>query len=174
MSALADQILQPHVTPPRVVPLEAMPSITRYHQTGQKMVFVSGVFDILHQEHLHFLQSARAAGDVLVVAIESDVRVRQIKGEGRPVNTQDIRKARLKALGFIDIIFVLPEDFSQPAQHRLLIGEVRPAVFAVSSHTSHLDKKRAIVEEFGGKLVVVHEHNPDVSTTLLLAEQPES
>jgi hypothetical protein len=77
----------------------------------------------------------------------------------------------LESLGIIDLVFILPEHFSQPAQHRQLIAEVRPDIFAVSSHTSHLDKKREIVESFGGTLQVVHDHNPEVSTTLLLAQQ---
>jgi len=157
-----------------LLPDHAAQQIAGFHQQKKKVVFVSGVFDLLHQEHITFLEKAKAAGDVLVVAIESDVRVRQIKGEGRPINTQLARKLKLESLGFIECVFILPEYFSQPPQHRQLIEEVRPDVFAVSSHTSHLEKKRAIVETFGGKLLVVHQHNPNVSTTLLLAQQPQS
>jgi len=166
MSELTD--IQP------LVPADAARRIANFHHEGRKLVFASGVFDVLHQEHVNFLTKAKAAGDVLVVAIESDVRVRQIKGEGRPVHSQNDRKAKLESLGMIDLVFILPENFSQPPQHRQLIDEVRPDIFAVSSHTSHLDKKRAIVESFGGKLEVVHEHNPAISTTLLLAEHPQT
>lgn len=154
-----------------MLPPEAKQCLIQLQQRGLRIVFASGVFDLLHQEHLNFLQKAKAAGDILVVALESDVRVRQIKGDGRPIHAQAVRKAKLEELGFIDLVFVLPENFSQPSQHEQLIAEVRPAIFAVSSHTAHLDKKRAIVEKYGGKLVVVHQQNPNVSTTLLLAKQ---
>lgn len=157
--------------PKPLLPGEVESTLRRLHSQGKKIVFASGVFDVFHQEHLRFLENAKATGDVLVVAIESDVRVRQIKGEGRPIHSQEKRKAHLESLGIIDLVFILPEHFSQPAQHRQLIAEVRPDIFAVSSHTSHLDKKRAIVESFGGTLQVVHDHNPEVSTTLLLAQQ---
>lgn len=162
---------------PEVAPLlspDVAQLIADFHQSKQNVVFVSGVFDLLHQEHVNFLRKAKAIGDVLVVAIESDVRVRQIKGEGRPINSQQKRRKQLEALGFIDVVFILPEHFSQPAQHRQLIAEVRPAFLAVSSHSAHLDKKRAIVEEFGGQLQVVHQHNPAISTTQLLAQQRQS
>lgn len=153
-----------------ILPIEVARLIEDYHRLGRQVVFVSGVFDLLHQEHITFLEKAKAIGDVIVVAIESDARVRQIKGEGRPVNSQQVRKKQLEELGFLDVVFVLPENFSQPAQHRQIIDEVRPAFLAVSSHTSHLDKKKAIVEEFGGQLRIVHQHNPDISTTKLLAK----
>lgn len=168
---MSDQV---HDKPAPLLPAEVAEKIHTFHTQGKKVVFASGVFDVFHQEHLRFLEKAKAAGDVLVVSIESDFRVRQIKGDGRPVNDQQKRKAHLESLGFIDLVFILPEHFSQPPQHRQLIDEVRPDIFAVSSHTSHLDKKRAIVESLGGKLEVVHQHNPDISTTLLLAGRQES
>lgn len=157
-----------HMLPPQVAS-----QLQKFRSEQQRIVFVSGVFDLLHQEHIQFLRKAKEVGDVLFVAIESDVRVRQLKGEGRPVQSQQQRQQQLDALGFVDLTFILPDDFSSPAQHRQIIAEVRPSFLAVSSHTAHLEKKKAIVEEFGGKLAIVHQHNPDVSTTQLLAEQPQ-
>jgi len=154
-----------------MLPTDVAKLIEDFHRLHLSIVFVSGVFDLLHEEHVTFLRKAKAIGDVLVVAIESDVRVRQIKGEGRPVNSQEVRKQRLAELAFIDVVFILPDDFSQPEHHRQLIREIKPAFLAVSSHSAHLDKKRAIVEEFGGELKIVHEHNPNISTTQLLAER---
>lgn len=131
---------------------------------------MSGVFDLLHQEHTVFLHNAKQYGDILIVAVESDARVRQLKGEGRPIQTQEVRQQQLEVLADVDIAFVLPDDFSKPEQHRQIIAEVRPDVLAVSSHTAHLEKKRAIIEEVGGQLVIAHQHNPTVSTTQLLAQ----
>lgn len=156
-----------------LLPEEIRKKLAELHASGKTVVFVSGVFDLLHQEHKNFLQKARALGDVLFVAIESDVRVRQLKGEGRPVNSQEMRKKAIEAQKLADIVFILPEDFSSPAQHIQIIQEVWPDFLAVSSHTSHLDKKRAIVEAAGGELVIVHQHNPAVSTTQILNSQAQ-
>jgi len=135
---------------------------------GQKVVLVTGVFDLLHDEHRLFLQKAKAAGDILIVALESDVRVRQLKGAGRPVWDEEKRRQEIAALAFVDGVFVLPEEFSRPDHHEQLISEVRPAILAVSSHSPHLHKKQLILEKYHGKVVVVHQHNPNISTTLTL------
>jgi D-beta-D-heptose 7-phosphate kinase / D-beta-D-heptose 1-phosphate adenosyltransferase len=133
-------------------------------------VLVTGVFDVLHQEHLNFLRKAKELGGELIVAIESDVRVRQIKGEGRPVNTQDIRQQNLENLHIANRVFILPENFNNPAAYEALIAEWKPTYLAVSSHSPHLDKKREILAKFGGEVKVVHEHNPTISTTILLTK----
>lgn len=134
-----------------------------------KRVLVTGVFDILHQEHQLFLEKAKALGGELWVGLESDTRVKQIKGPDRPINNQDVRQQNLEALGIADHVFILPEQFSQPADHERLIAELKPDVLAVSSHTDHLDKKQALLAKFGGQVVIVHQHNPAVSTTQLLS-----
>jgi cytidyltransferase-like protein len=137
---------------------------------GQRIVFASGVFDLFHSEHQHFLERARAAGDYLVVGLESDWRVRQLKGPGRPVEAQAQRREKVLASGVVDDAAILPEQFDQPAHHRALIGLLQPTVLAVSSHSPRQEEKRRIVEEFGGRLAVVLEHNRAVSTTSALGQ----
>lgn len=155
---------------PQILPIQVASRLRELRAASKKVVFVSGVFDLLHQEHTVFLHNAKQYGDILIVAVESDARVRQLKGEGRPIQTQEVRQQQLEVLADVDIAFVLPDDFSKPEQHRQIIAEVRPDVLAVSSHTAHLEKKRAIIEEVGGQLVIAHQHNPTVSTTQLLAQ----
>lgn len=133
------------------------------------VVLVTGVFDLLHKEHQAFLLRARAAGDVLVVGIESDQRVRQLKGEDRPIWPQEHRKNQLELLQSVSMVVILPDDFHNPEQRTQLLLEVRPDVLAVSSHTPHLEQKRAAIQAIGGKLQVVHQHNPSISTTKLVA-----
>ncbi len=132
------------------------------------IVLTTGVFDVLHDEHVNFLRKAKELGDMLIVGIESDVRVRKIKGKTRPVNGQDSRIKNLEKLGFIDRLFILPEEFDTRASRERLIAEIRPDYFAVSSHSPFIDNKRQIVEKYGGKLVVVHEHNPAISSSVLI------
>lgn len=144
-------------------------SIAAYTQAkkkaGKKIVFVTGVFDLLHQEHKIFLEKAHNLGDVLIVGLESDVRVRAMKGPERPIQSQSIRRDSVSTLNFVDLAFILPQAFYLPDHHRALIRALKPDFLAVSSHSPHQGKKQQILNEFGGTLQIVHEHNPDVSTT---------
>src|SRR5258706_15995589 len=70
----------------------------RLRAAGEKLVFTNGVFDILHVGHVRYLSAARALGDALVVAINSDASVRQLKGPGRPLINEDERAEILAAL----------------------------------------------------------------------------
>jgi len=141
--------------------------LQHYHNLRKKIVLVTGVFDIFHQEHLHFLQNAKDLGDVLVVGVESDARVRQMKGKGRPIQDQQWRLRTIQELVFVDTVFILPETFSKPEDHDLLIKDIRPTFLAVSSHTAHQEEKQRILRKYGGEVRVVLEQNPVVSTTLL-------
>ncbi len=131
-------------------------------------VLVTGVFDILHQEHVKFLKKARALGSELIVAVESDKRVRQIKGVGRPVNNQILRKKNLEKLNIASKVIILPEEFSHPEDHLKFLKQLKPDVLAVSSHTAHQKEKASLMAQVGGRLVVVHQHNPEVSTTKII------
>lgn len=142
--------------------------VRKAREDWKKVVFVSGVFDLFHQEHQKFLEKARQAGNFLVAGIESDARVRVIKGPDRPNDSQDVRLAAVLDSGVVDAAAILPENFDRPEHHRALIELLRPNILAVSTHSPHQEGKRAIIESVGGKLVQVLEHNPQVSTTKTL------
>ena len=89
-------------------------------------VLVTGVFDLLHKEHIEFLKKASDLGDYLIVGIESDVRVKQMKGESRPINAQKVRKENLEKLNLANEVFILPEQFSRPEDHIKLIKKIKP------------------------------------------------
>lgn len=153
---------------PTKLPEYITESIHEARKKTQKIVFVSGVFDILHQEHLNFLKKARDLGDLLLIAIESDARVRQIKGEDRPINDQNKRVQNLLELSISNQVFILPNQFSKSSDHEQLINTIRPDFLAVSSHTPHLKEKRDILNKVGGEVVVVYEQNPKVSSTKII------
>lgn len=75
-----------------------------------KKVFVNGTFDILHMGHLELLEFAKSLGDFLIVAIDSDRRVRELKGTTRPINTEYERKAMLQALRWVDRVYIFDSD----------------------------------------------------------------
>ncbi len=132
---------------------------------NQIKVLVTGVFDLLHQEHLNFLTKAKATGDILLVGLETDSRVKKLKGSNRPINSLQTRIKNLKKRGIANQVFALPEKFDLPEHHLALINQIKPDILAVSSHTPNLTAKRHLIESIGGKLLIVHQHNPKISTT---------
>src|SRR6059058_4987912 len=115
----------------------------------KKLVFTNGVFDILHVGHVRYLQQARELGDALVVAINSDGSARQLKGEGRPLTTENDRAEILAALACVDYVTVF-DDLSP----RSLIAELLPDVL-VKGGDYALDQihGREEVESAGGRVV---------------------
>jgi D-beta-D-heptose 7-phosphate kinase/D-beta-D-heptose 1-phosphate adenosyltransferase len=92
-------------------------------QRPGRVVFTNGVFDLLHPGHVDVLARARAAGDVLIVGLNSDDSVRRLKGPTRPVCSQDDRACVLAALEAVDVVVLFEED--TPLE---LIRELRPDV----------------------------------------------
>ncbi len=131
-------------------------------------VLVTGVFDVLHPEHMLFLQKAKKLGGRLLVGIESDARVQKLKGLARPVNSEEARKKNLLELNIADEVFILPEQFDSPDDHRKLLASVRPDILAVSSHTPHIAEKLQLLKEIGGRVEIVHQHNPSISSTKII------
>ena len=75
-----------------------------------KIIFVNGTFDILHPGHVQLLNYARSLGDSLIVAIDSDQRVRKLKGKDRPINSEDDRKFMLENLCSVDSVWLFDSD----------------------------------------------------------------
>ena len=95
----------------------------RLRDLGKRLVFTNGCFDILHVGHVRYLQRARELGDALLVAINSDRSVRELKGAGRPIMNEQERAEILAALSAVDYVSIF-DDISP----RALIAEVLPDV----------------------------------------------
>lgn len=134
----------------------------------QRVVLVTGTFDLFHQEHQNFLRKAKQEGDILVVGIESDARVRKNKGADRPVNDENNRLKQLQLFSVVDLAFILPEKFNTSRDHLALLKLIKPRVLAVSSHTPHLKKKQLLMRRISGRVKIVHQHNPSISTTKII------
>ncbi len=128
---------------------ELLAERARLGDAGQKLVFTNGVFDILHVGHVRYLEQARALGDALVVAINSDASVRELKGAGRPLINQDERAEILAALRSVNYVSVF-DDVSP----RSLIADLLPDVL-VKGGDYALDEihGREEVEAGGGRVV---------------------
>lgn len=121
----------------------------RLRAEGKRIVFTNGVFDLMHPGHLRCLQYARQLGDALVVGVNSDRSVRAIKGESRPVVTEDERAELLAALACVDLVVVFDEETP-----RALLSLLRPDVLVKGGDwPEHAIVGRDIVEALGGRVV---------------------
>ena len=128
---------------------ELMSERARLRDSGQKLVFTNGVFDILHVGHVRYLAQARALGDALVVAVNSDRSVRELKGKGRPLINEKERAEMIGALGVVNYVTIFDE-----VSPRSLIAELLPDIL-VKGGDYALDQihGREEVEAAGGRTV---------------------
>lgn len=118
---------------------------------GKSLVFTNGVFDLLHVGHVRYLAAARALGDALLVAVNSDKTVRELKGDGRPVVNENERAEVLAALRQVDYVTIF-DDVSP----RSLIAKLLPDVLVKGGDYS-LDEihGRKEVEAAGGRVIAL-------------------
>jgi D-beta-D-heptose 7-phosphate kinase / D-beta-D-heptose 1-phosphate adenosyltransferase len=132
---------------------------------GRSVVFTNGCFDLLHVGHISYLQEAAQLGDVLVVGVNSDRSVRELKGAGRPIVPQDDRAALLAALSCVDHVVVF--DNATPVG---LLWQLRPDVLVKGGTYAVEDVVgREVVEGYGGRVCVTGQV-ADRSTSQLLAQ----
>jgi len=132
---------------------------------GKRVVVTNGCFDILHLGHVNYLEEAAGLGDMLLVGVNSDRSVREIKGEGRPINPEMDRALVLAGLASVGAVCVFDEVDAQN-----LLSRVRPDIY-VKGGDYNLETinqpERRLVESHGGKVVVLG-GVPGKSTTSVL------
>ena len=84
--------------------------LNRWRLLGKKIVFTNGVFDILHQGHIASLSEAASYGNILIVGVNADASVKRLKGETRPINSEQSRALVLASLVMIDAVLIFEED----------------------------------------------------------------
>lgn len=104
---------------------QAKASDLRDKYAGKTIVFTNGCFDILHVGHVRYLAAAKRLGDILVVGLNSDASVRELKGIGRPLNSQDDRAEVMAALEAVDHVIIFAE---KRVSH--LLRQMRPQIYA--------------------------------------------
>jgi rfaE bifunctional protein nucleotidyltransferase chain/domain len=132
---------------------------------GQRLIVTNGCFDILHLGHVNYLAEARTHADLLLVGVNSDETVRQLKGANRPVNSEQARATVLAALEFVDAVHIFREI---DALHFLSV--VRPDIY-VKGGDYTIDTinqpERRLIEAQGGRVLVIG-GVPGISTTRIL------
>lgn len=110
---------------PKIVQLEELSDrCEKLRSAGKRIVATNGCFDLLHVGHVRYLQAARALGDLLVVGLNGDRSVHELKGAGRPIATQNDRAEILAAMECVDLVTIFPE-----IRATKFLAAVRPAVY---------------------------------------------
>jgi len=137
--------------------------VGEHRRRGHRVVFTNGCFDVLHRGHVTYLRQARALGDLLIVALNSDDSVARLKGPERPVNPLADRAGVVGALDCVDLVTAFHQD--TPAE---LIELVRPEVYAKGGdYTPEMLPETPIVERLGGQVRVL-DYLSDHSTTAIV------
>lgn len=143
--------------------LLARTAIARHN--GARIVLANGCFDLLHVGHVRYLSGARELGDFLVVGINSDEQVKQLKGAGRPFMSELERAEIVASLRVVDAVTIFPE----PTVEELILA-LRPDIHAKGTdYTVDTVPERAVVRSYGGTVAIVGDPK-DHSTTKLLAQ----
>lgn len=149
---------------PAILSLEqAILRFGREKRNGRRVVFTNGCFDLLHPGHVRGFELARALGDVLIVGLNSDASVRQLKGPGRPVLPERERAEILAALESVDAVIV----FDAPTPREVIVQLVPDVLVKGGDWPSDQIVGREEVEAAGGR-VVLAPAVPGYSTTEIL------
>ncbi len=139
---------------PKIVELEELSDRSeKLRAAGKKIVATNGCFDLLHVGHVRYLQAARALGDVLAVGLNGDRSVRELKGTGRPLRTENDRAEILAALQCVDLVTVFPQ-----IRATQFLAAVRPAVYAKGAdYTPETlnEEERSILTKTGAEIRLI-------------------
>ncbi len=155
------------MTTPPIPKLRALEELERecreWRERGRTIVLANGAFDMLHVGHLRYLAAARALGDVLVVAVNSDASVRAGKGPLRPIVPEAERLEILSHLEMVDRLVLFESATVGPVLERL-----RPHIHAKGTdYTEETVPERAIVAAYGGRTVICGDPKNHATTDLI-------
>jgi D-beta-D-heptose 7-phosphate kinase/D-beta-D-heptose 1-phosphate adenosyltransferase len=142
--------LNPSLAPARPL-AEVAQAAAEHRRAGRRVVLTGGCFDILHPGHVTYLHRARALGDVLIVAVNTDESIQRLKGPARPINPLADRLCVLAALGCVDLLVT----FDEPTPHAV-VDAIRPDIFVKGGdYTRQSLPEAALVERLGGEVVIL-------------------
>jgi D-beta-D-heptose 7-phosphate kinase/D-beta-D-heptose 1-phosphate adenosyltransferase len=117
-------------------------------------VLTGGCFDLLHLGHITLLEEAKKQGDILVVLLESDTRIQELKGSNRPLHSQQQRAHMLIALKSVDYVILLPEKMSNHDYDKVT-KELQPAIIATTKGSQSLQYIEKQAKEIGASVFLV-------------------
>jgi D-glycero-beta-D-manno-heptose 1-phosphate adenylyltransferase len=137
--------------PKKLLSLELLePVVAALKASGKTVVFANGCFDLLHVGHVRYLQGARQLGDALVVGLNSDASVRQLKGPQRPLMPENERAEILAALACVDFIVIFQETTVEA-----LLRVLKPDIQCKGTdYTEETVPEREVVRSYGGRVEI--------------------
>ncbi len=130
---------------------------------GATIILANGCFDLIHAGHIRYLSGAKNLGGVLVVGINSDPQVRNLKGDGRPYISEAERAEIISAFRFVDVVTI----FDEPTVDEL-IDDIRPDIHAKGTdYTTDTVPERKRVLSYGGRIAIVGDPKDHSSTDLI-------
>ncbi len=141
--------------------------VKKLKSQGRKLVLAGGCFDVLHPGHIIFLEKAKNAGDVLFVLLESDQKIKLLKGLSRPVHPQKERARVLSAINFVDYVVLLP-FMERQSHYDDLVKKIMPDIIAATFASDDNNHRKRAADLSGAKLVFVTKMIGDHSTTKIL------
>jgi rfaE bifunctional protein nucleotidyltransferase chain/domain len=148
----------------KVVPLALLARTVREERAaGRTVALANGLFDLLHVGHLRYLEGARAQADLLVVAINTDVSARALKGEGRPVVPEGERAELVAGLACVDFVTLFSESTVEP-----LLRTLRPDVHCKGTdYSAETVPEREVARELGIRVAIVGDPKDHATSDLL-------
>ncbi len=132
-------------------------------KANKLIVFANGCFDVLHVGHVRYLEAAKALGDLLIVAINSDPQARRLKGAGRPLMPQDQRAEIVASLAAVDYVTI----FEEPTVTELLLA-LKPDIHAKGTdYTVDTVPERDVVRSYGGRVAIAGDPKDHSSSGLI-------
>jgi rfaE bifunctional protein nucleotidyltransferase chain/domain len=139
---------------PKIIKLEQLQERSaKLRAAGKKLVATNGCFDLLHVGHVRYLQAARALGDALVVGINGDASTRELKGDGRPLSSENDRAEVVAALESVDLVTVFPD-----VRAVKFLELAAPAIYAKGgdySINTLNDSERKVLERVGAHIRII-------------------
>ena len=150
----------------KIVDLAELPArVRQLRGAGKKIVVTNGCFDVLHVGHVRYLKAARARGNVLIVGLNGDASVRELKGAGRPLNSERDRAEVLAALEDVDLVAIFPE-----VRATRFIEAASPSIYVkggdYTPETLNLEEQ-AMLKKLGAEIRILP-LEPGYSTSKLL------
>ncbi len=145
---------------------EAIKIAKKIKRQRKSIVLAGGCFDILHKGHIEFLRMAKKQGDKLFVILESDEKIKQLKGKDRPLNSQTERAKILSSLESVDYLIPLPL-FTKNNDYDNLVNLLKPDIIATTKNDSYRKHKERQANILGIRVVDVIERIPNKSSSRL-------
>ena len=139
--------------------------IQEHKKGGQKIVLANGCFDLIHVGHIRYLKESKKKGDVLVLALNSDSSIRELKGEGRPILNEEERVEITSSFYFVDYITF----FDEPNVEKVLLA-MKPDIHAKGSdYTKETVPEKETVKGYGGAIAITG--GPKIKSTSELIKE---